>query len=334
MSAIDTREDWSKREISATPLWTAMRGWTVANCATEADCVAEMARNGVYVNSLHPANNNLFCEGPCCKSEGVQFWRVTAKYSYGSKLDASSPLLAPPVFAWEFGEITEALDQDIYGNQIKNTAGNPFNGTLCEDYTSVFFTVTKNLPVFTIQAFLSYYGKINSDLFSPIGMFSLEPGQCRCKSIFPAKSYTAKDLYVPVVWRFEARGGRKIDGDGLWDGFKRRIRDQGSMGWFANGGSTKPGVFYDNGKPTPSRVTQDIALDGTGKPLVSGYTCGDRATAGGAAPISNPASAAGVNGIYPGGGVYLDSTANGTWIKFMTKYTASFKGIGLPQTAI
>ena len=109
----------------------------------------------------------------------------------------------------------------------------------------------------------------------------------------PTTPITRATPYVRVKYSIELRGGLALDDDGYYDGFKARILNTGSRGWWNDSGTKTRGPIVQVVHDTLENVG-DVLLDYAGRPMnyLNGYMIGTgpgSATAV-ASPVDLPAT--------------------------------------------
>jgi hypothetical protein len=272
---ITVRENWSARRLSLRWPWNAYREFTVAGASTEAIALTAVDPvSGLAIpkeKDGHVANvTRILCLGPEVKEcVGTDYWTIGCNYQAsdtggtGSPDHTDDPLLEPAEIQWDHAEVSEAVDRDVIGRPILNSAGLPFEAQPSRDTPFKKFTIVKNFPFFDLTLCATYDNTVNSAAIS-LGMgISAAEQHLRCVSIIPAAPYRATATFVPVAFSFELVALNTL---GLYP-FQHRIMDVGREGW-TSGGKHKPFSVLndDTGKFDP--IDSPIRLNGTGVPII------------------------------------------------------------------
>jgi hypothetical protein len=285
--------------------WKATRKFTGAFYADQNAFSDGLVAFGVTINSVHPINPFMYVVSIGIQQRSPVYWEATANYSLFQTVDMTKPLSAAPEISWEDADSTEPTDIDGFGNALLNSAGDPFPPQ-ADQFGGDILCITRNEPMYLPQKNLTYRKKVNSDTWSPLGMFSLDPGQARCRSIRPTAKYVIGQPFVVVAYRFELRA----------DGFATKILDEGSQGWYDDSGTPTSGPFYQAGNPVVRAI--NVRLDGTGKPVDPSF----KVTATLKTPIANPTA-------LPSDVKVTTAIPNGAFLAYTLPKSIAFAGIGL-----
>ena len=190
------------------------------------------------------------CLGPCLYEVTVYY---TVRFARGSedKYDPTvSPLAQPWDVEWGFASSREAIDRDVYGHPIVNSAGESFDPAITTEVRDLVLRIVRNQGAYDPILAHDYVSRsaVNLDEF-----WGFAPGIVKCLKI-KANSQRTGDLWF---WRVRYEFAMRADG------WLRRILDQGFReftGTDANGKPTYELITDDNGYP----VTQPVLLDGNG----------------------------------------------------------------------
>lgn len=327
--SLEVTERWSDRSLtidSSNNSWKATRAfdvWDPTGKMSDAD-----------VTNAVPPINDPHPDSPLLTVKTIQTKRpnplnlavatLTYTIAPGAGSQQTDPLKAPPQAEWLVGSRSDPLDQDIFQNSITNSAGDGFSSNTSDDVGTLFLSYQRNEPYYDVTKHQAYFNRLNNDTFTIPKAGGVQPGCARFVHYKPTQKYTFAAKYVPVEYLFELKGGNKQDSDGLWDGFKKRILDQGTRGWYTDPTSNNParGEFFDkNG----NRLSSPIALNGKGMPIDSTIQCGGYQNTFFTpyAPIANPTPL--------DKRIIADKSNTGAafFLKFLTKYTASFSSLQL-----
>lgn len=258
--------------------WTASQTYSVIGVTTEYAAASALASASppVTLNSAYPSNRWMKCDNISATSVNPTMWTVTATYSIpksGGEHPGGTedPEDQPWIYEYRPGLQTEAVDRDINGNPLVNSAGDPPPpGAFNRDFTTLEIAITRNEPAVPTDKIQRYLDAYNRDTVDLAGLGSYDPYTIRCVYLGPASTFNSDALFIPIRYAF------RYDPDGYW----HRFEDKGQNGWFDDGGN-KQGVIVDGNGVA---VTTDKLLDGTGKPLDATLKIGSQK----AAPIANP----------------------------------------------
>jgi hypothetical protein len=236
-------------------------------------------------------------------------WQVTIGYASspaGRHFDPGHPLTEPIKYRFQWANTTEGCDRTNTGAIIQNAAGQSFSSLTPTDILNGWLIATRNEPFYDVARAVSYSNAVNNTALTigPLGAWNLDSGQACCRRITCESDITTDAPYAVIQYAIELRGGFKKDADGNWDGFKTRIENDGTTGFYAGGGFG-PLVEVING--SIQNVSFPLRLDDKGFPLKAatslsgpGYFVGTKALPGFALPVNNPSPPTGL--IYENAG--------------------------------
>lgn len=183
------------------------------------------------------------------QSDGVEY-KVTVEYGpFDLVRDVENPLDAPPEVSWTFAQFERPVDQDVNGNPIVNTAGDPFDPPLMRDDSRPVLEIVRNEPSFDPNLAKGYKDRVNTDVF-----FDQAPGTVKVANITGRRKYNQNiGLYYEVKYEFA-------------------FQDEGWSSNVLNAGLRQ----IDNSTNPPGRspilikgvpATEPIPLDNNGEPL-------------------------------------------------------------------
>ena len=156
---------------------------------------------------LFAYNNSITCDA--AGDDGIE-WIVTANYSWYDPLQAGggqnqNPLLMPIEVSWDMRDLEAALDRDIDGNPILNTAFDPYDPPLMTDDTRLTMTIVRNEAAFNLGWVLTYKGAIATDPFAGLRSLLLEVFEHLIKKHLASRRriLLPNDLYVRVSQSIE-----------------------------------------------------------------------------------------------------------------------------------
>lgn len=273
--AAQANEMWSARGLQKTvDNWRATRRFQVINAANETAALAaslvssQGGGSQPTLNSAHPYNSRLKCDGVNPQQQGPQYWEIEYTYSIpedgdehvgtGSSVEANAdPLLQPPVIEWGDVNATEEIEADRDGNAILMSSRRPPAQQVTKRVTWKEVSITRPEPFFDISTSNTYTDTVNASAFELKGGGTVGAGEMYCVSILPATSYSPNANHIQIRYRFWIRSG----------GFQLRILDQDTHKYLS-GKSASQVITDANGVP----VTEPKLLDGTGAVLGGGET--------------------------------------------------------------
>ena len=190
--------DYSRPYDSTSRLqWLAV---TNSNADSEATVYQYGLDNGIlplpYV-SPHPTLNGHYCRSVKVRqaSGAPRHWTIDAEYSSAPTRDGDNeenPLLRPAKITWRTNQYRQAIDKDITGKAILNSAGDYFDPPVEVDVAYWTFTVKKNVADVPTYI-LDYENAVNNAAFTIRG---LTIGQYEAKIIslkwmWPARGFEA-----------------------------------------------------------------------------------------------------------------------------------------------
>lgn len=335
-------ERWSERTISRGH--SAVRSWDVTGVTTQMAALNTVQTQfGVAEWMTHPEDSRLRVPagGMDARNEqGPAFWRVTAKYDTIALTGASNPIDEPALITPNFGCTTEAIDKDVYGNPICNSARIPFPGVY-DEYTNLSITIERWESTYDLAKVLAYTfpkPKLNKDTVTIARVGTFLPGQLKMRSIRAVNSLLSQASLDPVVrvcYEIEARAYYQTTGDIRGDlgglsgisGFMKRILDQGRQGRYIVSGAGRPGkivqyVSIDPNSPsakTMLEVSDEVLLDGYGEPFAKQDYFVDNASY-----TADPQDAV-------DNGAIVEKTEKAVFLYYLTNEVINFSGLGLPS---
>jgi hypothetical protein len=271
-------ERWSPIETQLTEKgWTARRSFDVVGVSTEMDAwafvTADLAGPLVNINSVHPRNGLLQCHMVYPKHNGFNAWVVDCDYGIpenGQFVTQTTNFLSKkPTVRWRPALTSDNFDCTNKSEPVTNSARRPFSSNPSKNYFSVFLTITRNEPFYDLNKAATYSNTVNNLPFILSGL-TFAKGWVYLSSYAPTGEYESGGRYVSCSYDFEIRVpiGSNQTALAKANPFQLRIRDEGRTGIYSDdGGATlNTGQFVmTDGTP----ITEDVLLDGTGKPINS-----------------------------------------------------------------
>lgn len=188
-------------------------------------------------------------------------WRVTVEYetvtgNQNQAAEDEDPLNRPAELEWSFAQFTKVADQDIDGNMITNSAGDPFDPPPEIDDSRPVLRIARNEAGFSAATAVEFMDAVNDDAF-----FGGQPGQVKVANISAVRQFENGIPFWRVVYEFHFRR----------EGWSLQILDRGYR--ILVGGVPEP-VVEDvknpgGGTETFQEVREPILLNGAGLPKPS-----------------------------------------------------------------
>lgn len=269
---------------------------------------AQIAPGIPQLNTGYPGKPQLKSLLPVVSSGGYGLYEVTVRYAIppaGNWQEQEiNPVDRATRIRWEIGNSSEPIDLALdASNQwavpILNSAGDPYDPPIHEDFGTLFLHVYKFVTDFDLIMAMNYRNAVNTDAFTVLGRYSVSPGQSRCVLMGIPADYNINATWVEAQLTLEFRA----------DGFDRRLLDKGYRGWQEVSGTTSSAPFTD---VSGNNVTAPILLDGTGKPLDSTIKVN------GQTPVEAP------DGFGLPSGVEVEQQTSARFLKYQTKKKLAF----------
>lgn len=139
--------------------------------------------------------------------EHQRFWKVFCKYA-----SAENPLDRPPVKRWNFNKCSKAIEKDLDGRTLLNSALCTFDPPKEIDDSRPVYTFIRNEPTFDPTIAIFYQDSINEDPF-----LIADPGQAKISNISGDEKRENGILFWEVTYEFEFRR----------EGWQTEMLDQG-----------------------------------------------------------------------------------------------------------
>lgn len=155
---------------------------------------------GYYYDTPLESDYFAFCTDIHCEMQNKDSRSYIATIEYGpfDPRIVENPLNKPLELDWD-GEIyQEAYDVDVNGNNVLNSAGDPFDPPATRDRTRPILTIVRNQSTFDESLAESLADSVNSDVF-----LGASPGNCKVGAIKAKVAYDPiAGLYWQVTYRF------------------------------------------------------------------------------------------------------------------------------------
>lgn len=243
------------------------RQYTIRS-TTDLDESTALAVAGLpVVGEKHPTNNKAFVESVSVEeADGPKIWRADVNYAvpkgagpHDEDDETTDPCDQRPVVSFGSASYTKVVDRaydtgDTQGNPtlpIENSAGDPFDPPLQENFSRPLLNVKYNLRRFSPTLKHELENTINLTALVVAG-FSVPALKGRIISIGCDPAYDAEDeLYWQMSVQVEVNP----------DGYTRKVLDQGFY-FLDDGDKTEITALDKDGAEVP--VTEPQKLDGSG----------------------------------------------------------------------
>ena len=143
------------------------------------------------------------CRKIRCTQEGNEpkSWIVTAEYSSkASEQDENpeDPLAAPAKFSGNFAQFQKAIERDLAGNAILNSAGQKFENPTEVDDSRPAFTIEKNFATMNMLTLFGYRDSVNSAVYLGFPIGTLKLG-----AITFSRQFGNATIYFPHSFTFQ-----------------------------------------------------------------------------------------------------------------------------------
>lgn len=184
--------------------------------------------DGADIGDAHPLSSFIFLKrfGNPSVEDNRKVWRVTGEYDQAGVVSwPGNPLEAPAQIAWSSAAYTEPIVQDVNGNAVVNSAGQPFDPPLTQDRKNQIATISYNIEQWSDATAGQYQGRVNSSA-TVIGNVNIDARMAKILEINSQKQYYNDIPYYAVTIKVEINPETWDDGQG-WD---RQLLDQGIYG--------------------------------------------------------------------------------------------------------
>ncbi len=207
--------------------------------------------DGADIGDAHPVNGSAFLKRLVPSPTGNRLvWRVSGEYEQGSIPSwPGNPLEAPSEIAWGSATYTDPAVEDIDGNAIVNSAGQPFDPPLTIERRALVATIVYNSETFNPAQAYYYQNAVNAGA-TRIGNLNVGARMAKIIEIGSTKQYYEDIGYWQVTIKVEINAE-------TWD---REVLDQGI--YETIDGKTDY-MTTDKGE----RATEPLKLDGHGAKL-------------------------------------------------------------------
>lgn len=286
--------------------WRATESFTVTGTSSKSEAIDAV----VAQYPTHPDNPAMKINPPIADVAGFNVWRVTAEYTFINIEIYDSALEYPTVYRAEIETMMVPTDKDLDGNPIVNSAGDPVDppAVIAENVLVIY--CRRAVPAFSLAMGMEYTWSVNASAFVLPGAGTIGADQGLCRGLMPVSEWKYGDPYVIIEGAFAFRRGEIP-----WRYF---MKDQGRNAWYSDSGNKIGSIAKENG----DLPGIDVALDGTGKPIITNWkVLKDPVAKTVAAAIDNP---------NPPPGLYVDtsrSTADSIILAWNTVYATDWSAL-------
>lgn len=254
MTIVWARETWSGRDgdTSESGVRNYMRTFLVKT-DDKTDSAYDLLTSGSLpdVGDVHPDDIGAWCTSVKPRNVGATpfFWNVTVSYSSDKELN-DDPLLDDPDISWGSQKFQEPIVDDINGDAVVNSAGDPFDPPIMRDVSREVVTITANVASVPAWVF-SYKDRLNNATITIDGI-SILAEKAKCDDITVANKAERNEIeYYPLTIRLSLRE----------EGWAKQVLDVGFNE--IDGSAGRAAILLDDGTEPKSPVP----LDGNGQRL-------------------------------------------------------------------
>jgi hypothetical protein len=280
--SITVTENWSGRTMSKAPPWRANRQFVVTEAATieAAMAVLPVRRNDPW-SSENPsllANEPIHREskGPFHFVFDVPYDQPTFGYNPNR---AQDPLLWKPTYSMVPITIAIPVDIDLGGRPIVNGSSDPFDPPT-RDVTAYQLIIYRNEPFFDLDKAKAINNTVNKSA-TTIQRYPIDAEHCKLNVYrINGAGFDEDAKWLPCAYEFTLF---LDDSLGKYP-FQHPFFNQGTQGWYDDGGTKKLARFSDgNG----NLIDKPVPLTVDGRSMGSNYSY-IRVGASNAAQAVNP----------------------------------------------
>lgn len=270
MAVVNSTEIWSAIRKGVTKDGkTGIRVFSVlldgTDAITDALDVARAASGIPTIGQSWPNDIWLVCwkVDPLPQSKNANLVHVRCEYqraSWTSGPQPENPLDMPPKISWDTIVCVEPIDQDIDGNPIINSAGEPFDPPITDEIHDRVVRIERNEASWSSTKQEEYQNTVNEHTF-----MSAQPHEAWMMTLRADKIYSGDYVYYTVYYEIVFRT-KTTENAFPW---RRRVLDQGfrvRTGVDDQGKPKYENILDDNG----DKITEPISLDGAGAKLADG----------------------------------------------------------------
>lgn len=180
----------------------------------------------------HPNDASAFVVNVKCYADSAFFGKWWIDVDYDSWFEehpdyfTESPLAKPNVIEWGFEKLVKAVQYDINDDDIVNSAEVPYSPPLEIEYPISIATVTKNYAVGSVPSLRTYYGAVNSDIFTLDGT-AYPVGSLKISGMtFSKKQKQNGTSFIAVSWMIAYKEDKWLPHRVLDQGFSELVADK------------------------------------------------------------------------------------------------------------
>lgn len=286
---------------------SARRGFDITGATSFEDARTALAAPpwSITKDSEYVDDARLKADEPDIGPLGPRAYRAAVNYIRRQPGDdPNDPLDRRTRIRVQFAETSEIFDRDADNVPVLNSAQSPWETDETIDVAELWVTYIRNVSSYSVTNALEFMNRTNNATFNFPNVGTVTEGQALCKGIHVIDEFTNENSYVTTETRFKLRK----------DGWRTRKLDAGYEGWYSEAGVQRGNITIapHGTSDTPARA---VLLDGTGRPLnINTFKVM------GKFPVSPtrqlPAD-------------YLETTADGVFLKFKKFLPISFAGLNL-----
>lgn len=232
--------------------------WIVITAQTDSSVIAEQASGIPAYGTPHPDDPFRYCIDVSADRVEPGVFRVTATYETppnGEQQLPDNPLNQVPQYQWGFNTFERAIDYDLNGIAIVNSAGEPYDPGVMMKYAVATLNVTRNEPAYDHSYAFTFVNHVNADTFYGVG-----PGYAFCTGISGSSAtfniLGLTQVYWVVNYQIEFSSFP----------YQPKVLDAGYKEWYSP--LTRPVNIKDD---YGNDVSRPVMLDGTGHKAAQGY---------------------------------------------------------------
>lgn len=221
---------------------------------------------GSDIGDAHPLNPFVFLDELSAEAAGSRtVWRVTGTYRRSILVQsAATPLQEPTQISWSSNTYIEPVVNNIVGNAVTNSAGQPFDPPLTQERVTLIATITYNSERYDPDLPIEYQGKVNQAA-TKIGTLTVPARMARVIELSGIADTFEDIAYFKVTIKIEInpKVTRDVQDNVIAQGWDREVLDQGIFGFDDEEPPNLIRLSTDDGE----EVTEPIKLNGAGKKL-------------------------------------------------------------------
>jgi len=180
-----------------------------------------LAASPVAIGASYPGDTNCLCKSLSARQrEKYTLWELQCDYDSDMKTDPTTqnenPTLRVPSWRVSFEKYKQAVKEDLDGEAVVNTVGDPFLPPVEIDKTSIKLQYETNIANFDIVTANSYVDKINdADWFPPLCPAGFLKWSVKCDSIDCSTMFENNVSFWKITFNFSVK---MVKRDGVWVG--------------------------------------------------------------------------------------------------------------------